>query len=343
MMQWNLTKGWFAHDHRDGVLVVLAILQFGLLVCGIATLGNVAWWISLVLGLASVFLMCTNFQCIAHNFIHNPFFKDKKANIAFSMLNSILIGGSRTLYRFHHLNHHRYNNDLPDPVDGKAKDYSSTWQYGDPPVSEESLLTYALLGYFRTDFKKLIASARRRHLLGRVFLEYLLLGLLIVVSLSTNWRGVVYFYAPVWLLGNIAAVAENYLEHYGAAPGDRQRDSVSSYGRCYNLIWFNNGYHQEHHFKPQVHWTSVPELKNELPPESERRVVKGAHWFNFGPRQKAPNTFRDISKLIEFYCCATLVARRSLAFGHNQSNSPSGWKFAAASESLKANAPSSVT
>ena len=113
--------------------------------------------------------MCTNFQCIAHNFIHNPFFKDKKANIAFSMLNSILIGGSQTLYRFHHLNHHRYNNDLPDPVDGKAKDYSSTWQYGDPPVSEKSLLTYALLGYFRTDFKKLIASARRRHFLGGYF------------------------------------------------------------------------------------------------------------------------------------------------------------------------------
>ena len=77
---------------------------------------------------------------------------------------------------------------------------------------------------------------------------------------------------------------EHYLEHYGATPGDRRTDSVSSYGRLYNLIWFNNGYHQEHHFRPQVHWTRVPEVKSLLPPESERRTVRGAHWFNFAPR-----------------------------------------------------------
>ena len=63
----------------------------------------------------------------------------------------------------------------------------------------------------------------------------------------------------------------------------RKTDSVSGYGRLYNLIWFNNGYHQEHHWRPQVHWTEVPALRAQLPPETSRRVVRAAHWFNFFP------------------------------------------------------------
>ena len=102
-----------------------------------------------------------------------------------------------------------------------------------------------------------------------------------------NPRGLLLFYLPVWYFGNAAAQAENYLEHYGAIPGNRKTDSVSSYGRLYNLIWFNNGYHQEHHYRPQTHWTRVPEVRELLPPESERRVVRGAHWFNFGVRRES--------------------------------------------------------
>ena len=264
--------------------MVLAVLQFALIVYGVASLGHVAWWVSLALGLVSVFLMCTNFQCIAHNFLHNPFFKSKRLNLLFSMFNSTLIGGSQTLYRFHHLHHHRFNNDLPDPASGKANDFTSTWQHGIPPIREENFLTYSLLGFFRTDFRYLYATAKRKQQARQVVWEFLTLAVLLAGLLCVNPLGVICFFVPVWLLGNIAAVAENYLEHYGATPGDRRTDSVSSYGRIYNLIWFNNGYHQEHHFKPQVHWTRIQDVKSSLPPENERRVVKGAHWFNFGPR-----------------------------------------------------------
>jgi len=46
-----------------------------------------------------------------------------------------------------------------------------------------------------------------------------------------NPLGLVAFYLPVWFLGNVGAQAENCLEHYGASPGNRKTDSVSSYGR----------------------------------------------------------------------------------------------------------------
>jgi fatty acid desaturase len=98
---------------------------------------------------------------------------------------------------------------------------------------------------------------------------------------------VLQFVLPVWFLGQAAALAENYLEHHHAIPGHRLTDSVSCYNTLYNLIWFNNGYHQEHHYRPTVHWTEVPPLRGEMLPETDRRVVKGAHWFNFGSVRKA--------------------------------------------------------
>lgn len=88
------------------------------------------------------------------------------------------------------------------------------------------------------------------------------------------------FYLPVWYLGKVASYAENYLEHYKAKPGNRLTDSVSCYNSLYNFICFNNGYHQEHHYRPQIHWTRIKDIKEQMLPSEERRVVSGAHWFN---------------------------------------------------------------
>jgi fatty acid desaturase len=278
---------FLAHSRLDGLLVLLALAEFVLLLYGVLSFGAVPGSHSLIAGLASVFLICTNFQCVAHNFLHNPFFQSRRLNLAFSVFNSLLIGGPQSLYRIHHLHHHKYNNDAPDPETGDTKDLTSTWRHGMWPDREESFLSYTLLGYFRSDFGFLLREARKRRWLRRVIGESLAVLAMIVAFAVLNPLGLALFYLPVWYLGNAAAHAENYLEHYGAVPGNRKTDSVSSYGKLYNLIWFNNGYHQEHHYRPQVHWTHVPEVKHLLPPESARRVVSGAHWFNFGPRRNA--------------------------------------------------------
>lgn len=273
--------GVFAHSWLDSLLVGLAAVQLAVLAYGAWSCGRVAWSETLILGVVSVFLMCTNFQCMAHNFIHNPFFRSPRLNAVFSAVNSLLLGGSQTLYRLHHLHHHRYNNDLPDPRTGATNDFTSTWRYGRPPTREENIVSYALLGYFRSDFGLLLREARRRRLTRAVAWEFAALATALVVLAAINPPGLLCFYLPVWFLGNVAALAENYLEHHGATPGNRRTDSVSCYNPLYNFVWFNNGYHQEHHYRPQVHWTRVAEIRRLLPPESQRRVVRGAHWFNF--------------------------------------------------------------
>ena len=273
--------GFFAHSRLDGLLAAMAGVQSAVLAYGAWSCGRVPWSLTLGLAAISIFLMCTNFQCTAHNFIHNPFFRSRRLNAVFSLINSPLLGGSQTLYRLHHLHHHKYNNDLPDPRTGTTNDFTSTWRYGRPPAHEENIVSYALLGYFRSDFRLLLREARRRGVLNNVAWELAALGALLVLLATINFRGLVCFYFPVWFLGNAAAMAENYLEHHGATPGNRRTDSVSCYNALYNFVWFNNGYHQEHHYRPQLHWTRVPEVRRLLPPESQRRVVQCAHWFNF--------------------------------------------------------------
>jgi fatty acid desaturase len=276
----------FAHSRLDALLVFVALVQLAVLLHGVLSFGAVSRSHSLITGLFAIFLMCTNFECVAHSFIHHPFFRSRRLNRGFSVFNSLLLGSAQTLYRLHHLQHHKYNNDAPDPETGTTRDLSSTWRFSAWPGHEEGFLSYALLGYLRIDLRVFLGEAKKRRLLWQVVAETAAwLALLVVVGL-VNPLGLACFYLPVWYLGNAAAQGQTYLEHHGAIPGNRKTDSVSSYGVLYNLIWFNHGYHQEHHYRPQVHWTRIQEVKSLLPPESQRRVVAGAHWFNFGSRPR---------------------------------------------------------
>lgn len=62
------------------------------------------------------------------------------------------------------------------------------------------------------------------------------------------------FFVTVYLPGYVAGVAlcavQGYYEHAGT--------TTSHYGRIYNVLCFNDGYHVEHHASPGVHWTALP-------------------------------------------------------------------------------------
>jgi hypothetical protein len=57
-------------------------------------------------------------------------------------------------------------------------------------------------------------------------------------------------YLPGWLLGLGLCHVQGYFEH--------ARGTVSHYGWLYNWLFFNDGYHVEHHARPARHWTALP-------------------------------------------------------------------------------------
>jgi fatty acid desaturase len=57
-------------------------------------------------------------------------------------------------------------------------------------------------------------------------------------------------YVPGYGLGLMLCFLQGHYEH--------ARGTTSHYGRVYNWVFFNDGYHVEHHLRPGEHWTRLP-------------------------------------------------------------------------------------
>jgi len=100
-----------------------------------------------------------------------------------------------------------------------------------------------------------------------------------ILLCAIDWRFFLFYFVPVQFCIDTLRQAENYVQHWGATdPEDPRRDSVSCYGKLYNWLTFNLGYHQEHHYRPGAHWLQLPRIREELP--LDRRQVPLTHYTN---------------------------------------------------------------
>jgi hypothetical protein len=64
-------------------------------------------------------------------------------------------------------------------------------------------------------------------------------------------------YVPGWIGGMLLCRMQGHFEH--------ARGTTSHYGRVYNLLFFNDGYHVEHHLAPWRHWSELPSARAQGP------------------------------------------------------------------------------
>ena len=241
---------------------------------------SLSWWVLVPAFIAVMWSYCWNLQCISHNFIHNPYFSNAWLNRAYSVLETFALGVPHVFYHHYHMNHHWGDNDAKGP-DGTTKDWSSIYRYG-KDGQPESFWRYCIVSFFRVEVMPLIRVVvrhGRREIIQSV-VECLVLAAFWIAMIVVNWRYFVYFYLPSYYLGWVLSYAEGYLEHYGCQPGNYFANSVSSYNLLYNFFWFNNGYHQEHHWDPKVHWTRMKVLHNQIEPQlrlNNTRILRGPH------------------------------------------------------------------
>ena len=84
-------------------------------------------------------------------------------------------------------------------------------------------------------------------------LESLLVLVLWSLLLTLAPRFFLTSYLPGWLIGLGLCRLQGHFEH--------EHGTTSHYGRLYNLLFFNDGYHVEHHARPAEHWTRLSRRK----------------------------------------------------------------------------------
>lgn len=233
-----------------------------------------------ILGVAILFLYLTNYQCVSHYHIHRPYFRAKVLNDLFSIFNSLALGVPQSLYHVHHIYHHKGNNDRRDPVTGTTVDFASSYRHSKDPNVEEGFISFSLKGPIRAEIVPLVREGIRQGRTLQIVLEFLAMGLFWLALALLSWKNFALFYLPLWFFGQVLNYAENWLEHFGASHLSPLDNSASCYNAFYNWIWFNNGYHQEHHYRPGVHWSELPSVRSLMLDDSKRRIVPYCHLFN---------------------------------------------------------------
>ena len=79
-------------------------------------------------------------------------------------------------------------------------------------------------------------------------------------------------YAPGWALGLALCWLQGHYEH--------ARGTTSHYGRLYNALFFNDGYHIEHHLRPGCHWSL---LAGQRAPGRTSRWPPVLRWLDGAP------------------------------------------------------------
>jgi hypothetical protein len=90
----------------------------------------------------------------------------------------------------------------------------------------------------------------RARLTGELTIQ---LAIVVAVWIALVQRAPVFFatiYIPGYVAGLLLCAVHGHFEHAGG--------TTSHYGRLYNLLLFNDGYHVEHHMFPSAHWRELP-------------------------------------------------------------------------------------
>jgi fatty acid desaturase len=273
----------FAYTRRDAIPVAFGVLHFAYFLSLFYLFPRTPLWIMLILGFIYSVSISWNINGISHNFIHNPYFRSPLANRLFSVMESITCCFSQIYYDVVHMQHHKGNSDRQDER-GDTVDWLSIYRHGHDGQAENPW-RYTFLSFFRDNPAAIARELAKRGpseaRWGKIELASLVSTMALLALL--NWRYMIFF-LPFMYFGHCLSYLNGYYRHYGGNPDKPIAWGVSSYHKLYNWVWFYNGYHAEHHFRPKAHWTRMVALHKQIQDLQRRegvRVIAPPHALGF--------------------------------------------------------------
>lgn len=276
----------FRYSPKDSLLVIFTLLMLAVPVILAVYTPDWPWLIPIFAAHVWVLVMFQN--SAVHHHTHWATFNNKKLNQLYEILLAAAGGYPPAHWRTGHLIHHKYVNDYPDAT-GKTQDPTSVY-FGNNSKTPVNVWVYIFQhGLLDMKYSWFVSLPRmtNQQIESQYKKEKIAFWIFIFIIFSINiWYGLVLMlcHAGSQFFNQCNSYGEHwqYLHHRG----DTTRDSFSNYGKIYNLLTFNAGYHQEHHHRPGVHWTRLPSEVTPLLPK-DRLILKipaplnNPYWHDF--------------------------------------------------------------
>jgi fatty acid desaturase len=278
----------FRHSSQDAFLLVQTLTAIIVPLAFAVIDPGVVWWI-LCLPLHVMLMLCCNNTSIHHH-SHWETFNNKTLNRIYECMLSVAGATTVQMYRNSHLIHHKFVNDPPVSKDnisvlanGTNGQAENVWKFCLGWIVTTNFIYMVVIGKIK--FTPLVKYTHWQR-------EASTMAVFILVLLLINFEYGLWWFFVVCPGMQFLNAAWHYGEHWGAHDrrGDTTQDSVGIYNWWYNTFCFNSGLHQEHHYKPGIHWTKLPSVTPLLHPN--RVIVNGMHIFNVPWREDFKKLFK---------------------------------------------------
>ncbi len=275
----------FRFSNKDTYLIAFTVAMLVLPVTLALSEISLPWLI--LISVVHSFLLVVLQNSSLHHHTHWPTFNNKKYNNIYEFFLGAASGIPAQIWKIGHLIHHKHVNDKPDNT-GLTKDPTSVYLGGENG-EVLNFWKYSVVTGLGASSHYLFKVPYYAITLGvdkHIKQQYWAFRLFILLVLVTN-----FYYGLIligtYILSYMINQANSYGEHWGYLHlrGDTTRDSYSNYGRLFNWLTFNAGYHQEHHHRPGVHWSKLPTVTEQLPTGrrilSKHAVLNNPYWSHF--------------------------------------------------------------
>jgi fatty acid desaturase len=268
----------------DIIAIITVLLAVALQIGGVVF--SLPWYF-----LPIVIILVRQVSIIQHNNAHLGIFYSRFLSQLTGRLCSFSNGVIAEFYELHHVRNHHPNNQK---FEGKRLDWSSLYafkgtSFPDKPVG---------MGYYVLTFPFIalsncvvgMAQSRGTQLFRRFLISLALTAPVVSWLIWISPFNFFLFFIIPWTLIAFGLGYNNYSTHAGCRYEHRYDVAVDDLAFPFRFLGYNQGYHLEHHLKPKLHWSLLPNLheliKNEIPPRNIQS-------FNF--RGRPLEDIRDIS------------------------------------------------
>lgn len=241
---------------------------FVLSVYGGVAAGSIASESLLVRAVATIFLGTISIGWFAaiHECVHHTFHRNRKINHAFGVFWSCPVLLNYSLYRYYHIEHHRYATIEGDPE--PPTHFDGVWSYLKDLPTVWFIKRFTRLGLATLAGRYPPYVKKPQHKRDVLIDQYCLLVWLAAALLATAYfpvEALLAYWLPLALyfpMITVTGLPEHYLCE--PAPGVLINTRTTRSNRFMRRFYWNNNYHAEHHAFPQVPFYNLSKLHKKL-------------------------------------------------------------------------------